>query len=157
MFYIFIIVLIIADQVSKFLIRQNFLPGDTTPVVDGIFHITYVQNTGASFGIFSAHTSILTYITGIMILALLAYSLYLKNSLKKGKLTMAKLQEKITFFAFALIIAGGAGNAIDRFARGFVTDMFDFRVWPVFNVADIYICIGCALIIFSMLKWENKK
>ncbi|MBR2001302.1 MAG: signal peptidase II, partial [Firmicutes bacterium] len=56
----------------------------------------------------------------------------------------------------ALILAGGIGNFIDRVRLGYVVDFFDFRIWPIFNVADIAVCCGCGLLIFYVLIWEPR-
>ena len=63
MYYLFILLLFFFDQVSKFIVRVNMVHGESLPILDNVFHITYVQNTGASFGIFSEHTKLLTYFT----------------------------------------------------------------------------------------------
>lgn len=68
-----------------------------------------------------------------------------------------KQGDKIIAFALALIASGGIANLIDRIFLGFVTDMFDFRVFPVFNVADIGVTCGCALCILWVLFLEGKK
>lgn len=153
MYYLLIAVLFLVDQISKVVVRQNFEYGQSTPVIDNVFHITYVQNTGASFGMFSGHTDILTYFTLGILICLLGYVIYFKKNISKEKKSRV---DRVMLLSFALIIAGGFGNAVDRLMRGFVTDMFDFRIWPVFNIADIYICIGCFLILVCIVKYEKK-
>ena len=64
---------------------------------------------------------------------------------------------KLLLTAIAFICGGGIGNLIDRIAIGYVVDLFDFRVFPVFNIADIFICAGCALMILDVLFFERKK
>ena len=59
--------------------------------------------------------------------------------------------------AMQLIIAGGFGNLIDRVALGYVTDMFDFHIWPVFNIADICICVGCAFLVAYIFFFDKPK
>ena len=58
--------------------------------------------------------------------------------------------------SLAFICGGGIGNLLDRISQGYVVDMFDFRVFPVFNIADIFICAGCGLLILSVWLSERK-
>ena len=59
--------------------------------------------------------------------------------------------------SIAFICGGGLGNLIDRIVQGYVVDLFDFRVFPVFNIADIFICVGCGLLLLDVLRSERKK
>ena len=59
--------------------------------------------------------------------------------------------------AIAFICGGGLGNLIDRITQGYVVDLFDFRVFPVFNIADIFICVGCGLLLLDVFVTERKK
>jgi signal peptidase II len=59
--------------------------------------------------------------------------------------------------SLVLIISGGVGNLIDRVTMGFVTDLFDFRIFPVFNVADIAICTGCFFLVLYVLFFDGKE
>lgn len=59
--------------------------------------------------------------------------------------------------AIAFICGGGLGNLIDRITQGYVVDLFDFRVFPVFNIADIFICVGCGLLLLDVFVAERKK
>jgi len=59
--------------------------------------------------------------------------------------------------SISLIAAGGVGNLIDRAMKGYVVDFFDLRVWPIFNVADISVCLGCGLLILYMFFIEPKQ
>lgn len=174
MFYILAVVLIAIDQISKAKVRADFIAGESIPVVDDVFHFTYVQNTGAAFGIFAGHTNLLIYVSGVILSCLFVYSVILERKIKKDILILKNntdgmseddislkkrgIREKqLLLFSFLLILSGAVGNVIDRLSKGFVTDMFDFRIWPVFNVADIYICLGCILLFFCILKSEDKK
>lgn len=144
MIWLMIVAVILLDQISKYIIRAGFEVGETLPVIQDVFHITYVQNRGAAFSMFqNMHLMTLAFPT-VAIAACIVFMLYCK---KRG--------EMISAFALALIISGGLGNLIDRFYFGFVTDMFDFRVFPVFNVADIGVTCGCFLLILCVL-FEGK-
>ncbi len=144
MYYVIIIFLVILDQVTKWMVRQDFDLHQSVPVIDGIFHLTYVQNRGAAFSMFQDTPALTMVFPGLVVAGLLGYMfIYGKNKpgLFKG--------------AVALILSGGIGNLIDRVTLGFVTDFFDFRIWPVFNVADIAVCVGCFLMILYIFKGDK--
>lgn len=145
MYYFLILVAVVLDQIVKFCIRSNMDVHQTIPVIENIFHITYVQNTGAAFSMFSGHTSVLAMITIIATLGMLFFMHKIRNSAHKSLM-----------WSLALIIAGGIGNIIDRISLKYVVDFLDFRVWPVFNIADICVCVGCGLLIFYAFVIEPK-
>lgn len=121
---------------------NNLQPGQSIPVITNIFHITYIKNTGAAFGILGNYTFLLI-IASIVILVL--FFLFVKTY------SFDNLWFKA---ASAFIIGGAAGNLIDRVRLGFVIDFLDFRIWPVFNIADMAIVTGgIILIIFYLIKY----
>ncbi|OCL27913.1 signal peptidase II [Orenia metallireducens] len=134
---IFIIFLatVVLDQVTKYLVLDNFNLGESIPIIQNIFHLTYVQNRGAAFGILQNQLPFFIIIT----LAVLALLFYFYRQLPLGS-----SWNKI---ALGMALGGTIGNFIDRVRLGFVVDFFDFRVWPVFNIADSAIVIS--VIIFS--------
>lgn len=144
-----IVGLVIFDQLTKIQIEKNMFLGDTIPILSDFFHITYVQNRGIAFGIFQGKINIISVATTLAIIGIIIY--FFKNF------------KKIAFIeriAYAIIISGAVGNMIDRIFRGYVVDMLDFRgIWSfVFNMADVYINIGVALIILDVLiKTKNEK
>lgn len=127
------------DQFSKGLVVKSMVPGESIPIIQNIFHLTYVLNPGAAFGIFSNQRMFLL-ITGAVLIAATAYFYPL---LKKSD---AFLQ-----IGAMAILSGAVANLIDRLQTGYVVDMFDFRIWPVFNVADIAIVCGMGLMIYAIL------
>ncbi len=145
MYYILIVALIILDQMTKYLIRANLAIGESLPILKGIFHITYAQNTGAAFSVLRGHSWILGVFTCIVAIAMLYYIYKVK---KNGS--------KILLFSLSLIVSGGIGNMIDRFLLGYVVDFFDFMIWPIFNVADVCVCCGCALLMWYVFFIEGK-
>ena len=68
----------------------------------------------------------------------------------------SKVYKPIFLISLALICGGGLGNLTDRAGYGFVVDMFDFGFFPVFNVADICVCVGCGLLLIYMIVYDNK-
>ncbi len=149
MVYILLAVLmIVVDQVTKYYVVTHFELGESVPVLDGIFHWTFILNPGAAFGMLEGSRWLFVLIAVIVVAAMW----FLRK-----EIDALGLWARIG----AALFAGGAiGNLIDRARQGLVIDFFDFRIWPVFNVADIAICTGVGLIIWSILQTEvleNKK
>jgi signal peptidase II len=145
--YFIIIALVAAlDQLTKYLIRSSMELNSSIPLLDGIFHITYVHNSGAAFSILQGKTGLLIAVQIVVIAAVLTYLI------KKRK-----KDHWCLLLALSLILAGGVGNLIDRAANGYVVDFLDFRFWPIFNVADISVCTGCGLLAVYLLFFESKR
>lgn len=145
MYYIIIIAAVLLDQIVKFAVRTNMELHQSIAVADGIFHITYIQNTGAAFSMFQGHTQVLAFITLIITIGILIFLTKIRKTANRWLLV-----------SLTLIISGGLGNIIDRIALEYVVDFIDFRIWPVFNIADIYVCCGCVLLIAYMFFIEPK-
>ncbi|EQK43847.1 MULTISPECIES: signal peptidase II [Paraclostridium] len=147
MIYILIILgLIGLDQISKFLAVKYLVNIGSIPIIKDIFHLTYVENRGAAFGMFQNNQMIFV----VVALAACIFGLYY---LYKKQLNLLGKS------AIILIIAGAIGNLIDRVRLGFVVDYFDFRiVWNyVFNVADVFVVIGTILLCIYIIFFENDK
>ncbi|WP_314597102.1 signal peptidase II [uncultured Selenomonas sp.] len=133
------ICIVVLDQVVKFLVTHEMFPGMSIPVIQDVFHITFVLNPGAAFGIL-AHQRSFFIVMGIVIVILGGlFSPYIRR------------QCRIFRCGTALLLGGALGNLIDRVRFGHVIDFFDFRIWPVFNIADIAIVVGVAAIIYAIL------
>ncbi|QAT43151.1 signal peptidase II [Aminipila luticellarii] len=145
MYYIVIIAAVMLDQLVKYAVRSNMDLYETIPVIDGIFHITYIQNTGAAFSMFSGHTGVLALITAIITIGILVYLHKLK-----------KTTHWLMLMSLSLIVAGGVGNIADRIFLKYVVDFLDLRIWPIFNLADVYVCCGCGLLILYIFFVEPK-
>ncbi len=144
-FFLSIFVLIAADQISKGFIVAEMSVNQTIPVIEDIFHITYIRNFGAAFSILQGKQLLLIIVTFIALTAIL---LYLAGKRKKDHWLLS--------LSLSFIAGGGFGNLIDRIRLGYVVDFFDFRVFPVFNVADICVCTGCGLLILYLFLIEPK-
>jgi len=144
-YYLIAAAVIVFDRVVKKLVVSNMVPWETIPVIEDIFHFTYVQNRGAAFSMWQGQWIILIGFP----LAAIAGGLILIY-LKRNK------WDKLMLTSVAMICGGGLGNLIDRIMLGYVVDLFDFRVFPVFNIADIFICVGCGLMILDVLFFERK-
>ena len=138
-FYVPMLVFLVLDQLLKYWIRSNMTIGQSIPVISGIFHITYIENPGAAFGILANHRILFLLLT----IAITGIMVYLYLSLRNKK--------SLAALSLGLVISGAAGNFIDRFLRGTVTDMFDFQIRPIFNIADICICIGIAILCYVLI------
>ena len=130
---------LVLDQLVKGLIQVSYLPGESTPVIGGIFHITYVLNPGAAFGLLENQT-------WFFILSAVAISVaFLWH--------YPRLKKECGFLHYGCValVAGAMGNLIDRMKTGLVVDFLDFRIWPVFNLADIAIVLGVVSMVYAIL------
>lgn len=145
MIYVLIGVLVVAcDQAVKYLTRTMMRPGQSISVIGSFFRITYVKNSGAALGMLEGHRTILLIVPAVVIAAALLF------------IFLDRYAHPIVKLAVILIASGGVGNLIDRAAFGVVTDMFSFSIFPpVFNVADIAVTVGCALILVYVLFGEK--
>jgi len=132
------IIVLILDQLSKYIIEIN-LYKKSIDIIENVFSITYVENYGAAWGILSNNNWIILILTPLLI-GLIVWYLY--------KISKNKLE----YIAGGLVIGGAIGNYLDRIVRGYVVDFFDFKIWPVFNIADIGIVVGCILMILLFIK-----
>jgi signal peptidase II len=134
------------DQLTKYWVVQTFSLGQSLPLLPGIFHFTYVTNTGAAFSLLSGKVEWLRWLSLGVSLALIALALF-------G--TALDIWEQL---GYGFILGGAMGNGIDRFNLGYVVDFLDFRLinFPVFNMADSFISIGIfCLLIASFQKTPN--
>ena len=132
---------VILDQFTKLLIKQNFQPNQSIPIIKNILHLTYATNTGSAFGLFKSLNVFFMFFSIIVIIAIFYY-------IKK-----INKREKLLQFSVGLLLGGTLGNLIDRLMYGAVIDFIDFRIWPVFNVADSAVTISIILLI--ILLWEK--
>jgi len=145
--YILIILSLIGiDQFSKYLALKYLKGVSSIPIINDIFHLTYVENRGAAFGLFQNNQII------FVVVAMIACIVGLYYLYKKDLNLLAKS-------SIILLISGAIGNMIDRVRLGFVVDYFDFRIiWEyVFNVADIFVVVGTILLCIYILFFEDKE
>jgi len=133
------------DQWSKYYIQTHMNLGMSIPVIPSVFHFTYILNPGAAFGILE-NQRIFFVIIGLTMIGAVLY-LYPRIPAKMRWLRLGT----------GLMMGGAVGNVIDRIKTGFVVDFFDFRIWPVFNIADIAIVIGVSCIIYTLVFTVEKK
>lgn len=136
---------VILDQFSKYIVVENMALGESIPIIEEVFHLTYILNPGAAFGMFS-HNRLFFIAIAVIVIGIIIWA--------RREILASPWEVKA---GCGLFLGGAIGNLIDRARQGLVIDFFDFRIWPVFNIADIAICIGVGLIIWNLLKTELKR
>lgn len=132
--------IIFLDQITKLAVIRAMSVNQSIPVIPNIFHLTYVQNFGAAFGILAHRIGFFIVVTVAVVLLILIFLRHVP-----GEHTLLRA-------ALALQLGGALGNLVDRIRLGYVVDFLDFRIWPVFNVADIAIVTGIGLLILDMAR-----
>lgn len=146
-------VILILDQLTKIIVDRSMPLHHTIPIIDGLFNLTYVRNTGAAFGIFAgSHEAFrLPFLIGVSVLAIGFICVMLKR-LRASEIGLIS--------ALAMILGGAIGNLIDRLVYGEVIDFLDFywagHHWPAFNVADSCITIGVAITLYFLVTAKGE-
>jgi len=136
---IIVFIAIIIDQMSKYFVVKYLKPIGSFPIINNIFHFTYVENRGAAFGILQNRTLFFIIIT-VIVGTILIYSI-----VKIPGSTFYK-------FTLSMILGGAIGNLIDRVRLGYVVDFIDFKFFPaVFNLADSMIVVGAFLLCYILI------
>lgn len=144
-FEIFICAIILfLDQITKILAFKFLLPKGSINILP-FFSLTYVENTGSAFGLFQN--------ANLFLLMVSLLVLFLVIKWRKDILSLGRLAK----YGYLMIVAGALGNIFDRIFLGHVIDFLDFRVWPVFNIADSAICVGAAFIALAVLKNQKEE
>ena len=138
------IIVFLADQLVKCYVDTSMYIGQSIPVIDNIFHITYILNPGAAFGMLEHKRWIFI----IVALVIMAATIYCYRWIKQ--------ESSLIRCGSGLLLGSAAGNLLDRIQTGLVVDFLDFRVWPVFNIADIGICVGAGMLMFSVWRRRNE-
>ena len=141
-----IIVTVFLDQLTKYLTVLHLKPIDTLPIIEDVLHLTYVENTGAAFGMMKDARWVFMVTSTAAIIGILGYMIR-RVYIKKEKMPWMEA------LSLSLIVGGGIGNMIDRTMLGYVVDMIDCRFinFAVFNVADSFVCIGAGLMILYLI------
>lgn len=139
-FYLIAFSIAIVDQAIKFIVRTFMPPLHSIPIIPDVFYLTYVRNSGAAFGIFSGRELGLAVI-GLCVMGMVVFFHY-------------RISNKQYFvqLALAFIFGGSLGNMLDRVFLTYVVDYFDIKIFPaVFNLADMSINAGIAILVFYIL------
>lgn len=141
------LLVLIADQISKYLVLTRMELYETIPVIPGFFHLTYILNSGASFGMLQQKTLLFILLTSLVILFMI-WAVFFWQGL-----------DRPVRILLGLIAGGALGNLADRIRFGAVVDFVDFRgIWPyIFNVADVAVVCGGILlaIIYMYAEWQK--
>ncbi|MDI9475821.1 MAG: signal peptidase II [Natronincolaceae bacterium] len=140
--YVLIIVILILDQLSKILALRYLAPVGSIPIIKNVFHLTYVENRGAAFGILQ-NQKLFFVIFALLVLGFIWFYAY-NNRLNK-----------VMVYGLGLVVGGVVGNLIDRVRLGFVVDYLHIMNFPVFNIADSAVTIGIVLIGIFILRHDG--
>jgi len=134
-------VVFLTDFFTKHEVAAHMFPGQSIPVIPGIFYITYWRNAGAAFGLLQHQTLLFIVITAVVIALIVTYGRRAAQALP------------LLGIAFGLQLGGALGNLLDRLLYTRVIDFVDIRVWPfIFNISDMAIVIGGALFALVVLR-----
>lgn len=146
-----IILLVILDQAVKYLVKTNIPLGGSVPFLPGILGLTHIHNEGAAFSVLTGARWFFVVLTVVF----LVFGLWV--------LWKKKLRHPLGIWSWVLVLAGAAGNLIDRCLYGYVVDMFEvqFMRFAIFNVADIFVVVGgilfCVYYLFLHDKLKEEK
>lgn len=143
---IFVLVIVALDQISKYATVASIAMGGRVEAIPGLFHFTYVRNTGAAFSTLQGQR-------WLFIVIYAAFLLFFLWMILRKPLPFTKFE----YWAMAAILGGGLGNLVDRIRLGYVVDMIctDFITFPVFNVADCFVTCGAILLFVHLIFWNK--
>ena len=135
---------VVADQLTKQVVGRTLAVGESVEVL-GPFSIHHVENSGIAFGLFASRTTIVIAITAI------AVGLMIWFFARSGR------RHPLLPVALGLVLGGSVANLIDRIRLGHVTDFLDFTAWPAFNLADIFIVVGVAVVFGTLVLADSRR
>ena len=115
------------------------------PIIPDVFHLTYILNAGAAFGVLENQRILFILIAVVLLLVLARYY------------KQIPAEPPILRIGVGLMAGGAVGNLIDRIKSGQVVDFFDFRIWPIFNIADMAIVVGVTIIIYNLMTTPTQR
>lgn len=133
---------LVLDQLVKWLVAASLPLDGGFVLIPGLLQIHYVRNTGAAWSMFSNSTLVLA-VFSLFMAALLGVWFW--------KTPAAQVGQRL---ALAMMLAGAFGNMLDRFRLGYVVDFIQLPHWPVFNIADMLLSAGVALLAFLLIRQE---
>lgn len=144
--YITLIIALIIDQFSKFLVIKYIALNHSIAIIDNFFKLIYIRNTGAAWGMFDDKTIVIAILSAVFLFFLIKFIEEEKN------------MDKFLQFCYGTLLGGIIGNLLDRLLRGYVVDFLSFKIfnynYPVFNIADVFIVVSIILIVlFYFVGW----
>lgn len=144
-------VLVLIDQGIKYITVTGLKPVGSIEIVEGFFSLTYVENRGAAFGMLEGGRWLFIILTVVVCILCCVYYVKLLN---ENRLFIVRC-------GIVSVVGGAIGNLIDRLFRNYVVDMFDFNIfgynYPVFNFADICVCVGAFLLVVGILFFDREE
>ena len=142
---IIVLLIVAADQITKYIAIEYLQPLKTVTVLEGIFSLSYVENRGAAFGILQNQRWFLIILPILIVAAIIIYLAKHRN------------ESLLTRICLSVIVGGAVGNLIDRIKLGYVVDMFEatFIEFPVFNTADIAVVCGTIILSFQLILHDG--
>jgi signal peptidase II len=140
---------LLLDQGTKLYVHATFALHESRPVLTNFFHLTYVQNPGAAFGLLARQDTafLRLFFPAVTVVAVIALVIYF---------TVMPYQRSLSLWGICLIVGGAVGNGIDRLWLGRVIDFLDVHWyayhWPAFNLADSAICVGVGLLLLDAFR-----
>lgn len=136
------------DRLTKIFFSGLMEVNESVVVIKNVLHFSLVHNTGIAFGLFK-DCSFVFILVPLVLAGLLVYNVYYYRNSEQLTRTYV--------VAFSLILGGAIGNLYDRIFLGYVVDFIDFRIWPVFNIADSAITIGAGIILLKCIPSQKNK
>lgn len=144
-FFLVVFGIILSDIITKHFASSVLMAGEIE-IIKNVLYFNYTENRGAAFGILSDCRWLFITVTLIVVFAIIGY------------IIVKRPKNKLLILSLAMVTGGGIGNLIDRIALSYVVDFIDFRIinFPVFNVADIFVTVGAALMFVYIIFFEEK-
>lgn len=137
---IIVVAIIVLDQATKIIVRNNISLGERIPVIGDWMNFTYIRNEGTAFSMFSGNHLVTVVLTSLLLIFCIVMIVYEIRS-----------NEKVLAICMTCVFGGGISNLYDRLHFGYVTDMISCGNFAIFNVADIFVTCGCILAILYIL------
>lgn len=138
---------LLLDQITKRWFVENYALHESREVIPGFFNFTLARNTGAAFSLFDQHPAALLAVSTVIFALMVVF---------RDRLFLRKPVEQC---AYGLIVGGVLGNLVDRTKHGYVVDFIDWYIgehhWPIFNLADTWICLGVGLYLLSQFREQR--
>ena len=143
MLFIFSGLFFLIDFFLKYLFQSKLLFNKSIPIIKDLLYLKLAYNTGAAFGVFQGNNIFFITIGIIFLVIFISWVVKLKPSFPNN-------------LYFAMILGGACSNLVDRIFLGYVVDYIYLRFWSIFNLSDVFITVGCILIVFTQFKFNEK-
>lgn len=146
-----IALVVVLDQITKFLIVSGMELHESIPLIEGVLNLTYIRNEGAAMGMLDDSRWVFMITSTV---AIIGVSIFMFGWYKKH-------YNPFLYTSLSFIVGGGIGNMIDRTLLGYVIDFIDVKFIPfwkwIFNVADAFVCVGCGMVVLYIILSDIKE